>query len=239
MWKFYDSCSRPVPASIFSKRTTEKDPGAVWSTHRLARAGIPFPHRRTGPRALPAVGVLLPLGARLDGLATLLTAALRAPQCSTGSTAAVVAHSMGGGEARVLAAGLRDQRGEVVRTYVTISSPLGGMVSAGQEWRHRRSSFAPGTDWRPAVVPDGPFYKDPAAKDPATTLPRTWPTTCSSASSGAACRARATHRRAFQPTRPEAQEEPAPSAASTRTSTSILRSPAVANRLNEILAAMR
>jgi pimeloyl-ACP methyl ester carboxylesterase len=73
-----------------------------------------------------------PTGAKLDNVAALLTQLFSRLRVEYGfERAAVVAHSMGGIVTRSFV--LRDfeaSRSKAIRTYVTISSPLGGMESA-------------------------------------------------------------------------------------------------------------
>ena len=181
--------------------------------------------------------------ARLDGLATLLTQLfVRLHVQYRFDRAAVVAHSMGGLVTREFL--LQDYEisgSEVVRTYVTISSPLGGMVSAGQGVETSpivvRSWYglAPGSPFL-----DGLFYKDPAAKTQRRRLPAHMAYHMLFGFLGGGLSGSSDGIVALSSQlRPEAQEEARSERGFDENHTSILRSPAVANRLNEILAAMR
>jgi pimeloyl-ACP methyl ester carboxylesterase len=85
----------------------------------------------------------------------------------------VVAHSMGGLVTREFLLADFERNGDTaVRTYVTISSPLGGMASAGQGVEH---SPVVVNSWR-GLAPrseflDGLFYADPKEKSVRRRLP--------------------------------------------------------------------
>ncbi|MEO6026248.1 MAG: alpha/beta fold hydrolase [Candidatus Binatia bacterium] len=148
----------------------------------------------------------------------------------------VVAHSMGGLVARGFVLQHHDLTGStVIRTFVTISSPLGGMASAGQGVEDSpvvvRSWYglAPGSPYL-----DGLFYTDPTTRKERRTIDdhtayhmlfgfkgKSGDGTVSLASQ----------------LRPEAQEEARTLRGYDETHSGILESPAVAEHLNALLAA--
>ena len=152
--------------------------------------------------------------------------------------AAVVAHSMGGLVTRRFLLGDFDRtRSSTVRTYVTISSPLGGMESAGMGVKNSpvvlRSWYglAPGSDFL-----DGLYYSDPPKRKVRRELPATMAYHMmfgfhgSDSSDGVVSLS--------SELRPEAQEEARSLRGFDATHTGILEAPAVATRLNEILGEM-
>jgi pimeloyl-ACP methyl ester carboxylesterase len=152
--------------------------------------------------------------------------------------AAVVAHSMGGLVTRRFLLGDFDRTGsDVVRTTVTISSPLGGMVSAGKGVEDSpvvvRSWYglAPGSDFL-----DGLFYSDVPKRQARRRLPAHMAYHMMfgfhgrDASDGVVALS--------SQLRPEAQEEARSLRGFDETHTGILRSPATSARLNAILAEM-
>jgi pimeloyl-ACP methyl ester carboxylesterase len=114
-----------------------------------------------------------PSGARLDAIATVLMQLfVRLRQRYGFERAAVIAHSMGGLVTREFV--LQDYESnatEVVRTYVTISSPLGGMPMAGKGIERSpvviRSWYGLAPD---SAYLNGLFFKD-AAHDVRRRLP--------------------------------------------------------------------
>lgn len=180
-----------------------------------------------------------PSGARLDVLVGWLDELFTRLELTLGfKRAVVVAHSMGGLVSRGFV--LRHHETSAVdpiRTFVTISSPLGGMASAGdgvetspivvRSWY----GLAPGSEYL-----DGLFYADL----PKRTRRRRLPDTVAyhmffgfkgGASDGVVAVA--------SQLRAEAQEEARSLRGYDETHTGILASPALAARLNEILAEVR
>jgi pimeloyl-ACP methyl ester carboxylesterase len=178
-------------------------------------------------------------GADLDALAMVLTQLfVRLRTEYRFERAAVVAHSMGGLVTRAfLLRDHDDNATDVVRTYVTISSPLGGMASAGEGVKNSpvvvRSWYglAPGSPFL-----DGLFYQDRAQKTARRRLPdhldyhMLFGFRGKRSSDGVVTLS--------SQLRYEAQEEARSERGFDETHTSILKSPDVAARLNEILAAM-
>jgi len=181
-----------------------------------------------------------PSGARLESLSALLTQLFVRLRVQYGfKRAAVVAHSMGGLVAReFLLQDYETNAADVVRTFVTISSPLGGMASAGKGVESSpivvRSWYglAPGN-----MYLDGLFYEDPAAKTRRRRLPAAMSYHLlfgfrgSGSNDGIVALS--------SQLRPEAQEEARSERGFDETHTSILQSSAVAARLNQILATLR
>jgi pimeloyl-ACP methyl ester carboxylesterase len=184
--------------------------------------------------------VYYPSGARLetvviwlDELFTRLELSLRF------DTAVVVAHSMGGLVSRGFVLRHHETSAkDPIRMFVTISSPLGGMVSAGEGVESSpivvRSWYglAPGSPYL-----DGLFYQDPATRTHRRRLPNQvayhmmFGFKGGSSSDGVVQLA--------SQLRPEAQEEASSLRGYDETHTGILDSPAVAAHLNEILAGVR
>jgi pimeloyl-ACP methyl ester carboxylesterase len=118
--------------------------------------------------------VYYPSGARLDVLVGWLDELFTRLELSLGvERAAVVAHSMGGLVARGFVLRHHETSAEdPIRMLVTISSPLGGMASAGEgvetspivvrSWY----ALAPGSEYL-----DGLFYEDPALRTKRRRLP--------------------------------------------------------------------
>jgi pimeloyl-ACP methyl ester carboxylesterase len=181
-------------------------------------------------------------GARLEYVATLLTQLFVRLRTTFGfERAAVVAHSMGGLVTReFILHDFETNATESIRTYVTISSPLGGMASAGT-----------GVERSPVVVrswyglaPRGAYLNGLFYEDAARTKRRRLPAHVAyhllfgfhgggPDGSGDGVVAVASQLRL------EAQEEARSERGFDEDHTSILRSPAVAARLNEILAELR
>jgi pimeloyl-ACP methyl ester carboxylesterase len=241
MWKYYDFLLHEQPGIYFLQKY---DPNKIPVLFVHGMDGTP---RDFGPliqaldrkRFQPWV-FYYPSGTRLDGLATLLTQLFVRLRVEYGfERAAVVAHSMGGLVTRAfLLQDYEDNGSKVVRTYVTISSPLGGMASAGEGVERSpivvRSWYglAPGSSFL-----DGLFYKDPPADTERRRLPAHMAYHMlfgfhgSDSSDGVVPLS--------SQLRPEAQEEARSERGFNATHTGILRSPAAATRLNEILAEMR
>lgn len=179
-----------------------------------------------------------PSGARLDVAATLLTqlfVRLRVEYAF--ERAAVVAHSMGGLVTRqFLLEDYATNGTEVVQTYMTIASPFGGMSSAGAAIEHSPvvvhswRGLAPGSEFL-----EGLFWIDPA-KTHRRRLPHhiAYHLLFGFRSGGSSESGDGTVPLVSQ-LRPEAQEEARTERGYDESHTSILRSPAVAARLNEIL----
>jgi pimeloyl-ACP methyl ester carboxylesterase len=178
-------------------------------------------------------------GAGLDSIAELLRQLfVRLRVQYRFKEAAVVAHSMGGLVTREFLLKDNEESGtEVVRTYVTISSPLGGMKSAGS-----------GVETSPIVVRswyglaphspflDGLYYKN-ADKTERRRLPESMAYHMLFGYRGKGSTDNVVT--INSQLRYEAQEESSSLRGFHETHTSILESPAVAARLNEILAAQR
>jgi pimeloyl-ACP methyl ester carboxylesterase len=181
-----------------------------------------------------------PSGARLESLAAVLTQLFVRLRVQYGfDRAAVVAHSMGGLVTRgFLLQDYETHAADVVRTYVTISSPLGGMASAGKGVEMSpivvRSWYglAPGSEYL-----DGLFYEDPAGKTKRRSLPKSMSYHLlfgfrgSGPDDGIVALS--------SQLRQEAQEEARTERGFDETHTSILQSAAVADYLNGVLAALR
>jgi pimeloyl-ACP methyl ester carboxylesterase len=181
-------------------------------------------------------------GARLEVVATILTQLFVRLRHEYGFTrAAVVAHSMGGLVTREFLLQDYELNGtQVVRTYVTISSPLGGMASAAE-----------GVQKSPVVLrswyglsPDGAYLNGLFFKDGAKTARRRLPEHIAyhllfgfrgggPDGSGDGIVSVASQLRA------EAQEEARSQRGFDEDHASILRSPAVAARVNAILEELR
>ena len=180
-----------------------------------------------------------PSGAGLDALAQLLEQLfVRLRLEYRFKEAVVVAHSMGGLVTRAFL--LRDYEGnqaDVVHTYVTISSPLGGMKSAADGVANSpvvvRSWYGlvPGSPFL-----DGLFYKN-SEKTERRKLPESMAYHLFFGIVGKGSTDNVVS--INSQLRYEAQEEARSMRAFTETHTSILESPAVAARLNEILVAVR
>lgn len=147
----------------------------------------------------------------------------------------VVAHSMGGLVSRGFVLQHHDLTGsDVIRTFVTISSPLGGMASAGKGVEDSpvvvRSwlGLAPGSPYL-----DGLFYKDPTTRkerrriDAHTAYHMLFGFRGGDSSDGVVALS--------SQLRPEAQEEALSLRGYDETHTGILESPAVAAHLDAIL----
>lgn len=183
--------------------------------------------------------VYYPSGGRLDVLVGWLDELFTRLELSLGvEKAVVVAHSMGGLVARGFV--LRHHEtsaNDPIRTFVTISSPLGGMAMAGKGVERSpivvRSWYglAPGSEYL-----DGLFYTDPAARKHRRRLPEDVAYHMLfgyRGESGDGVVAIASQLRA------EAQEEARSIRGYDEDHTGILASPAAADHLNAILAEVR
>jgi pimeloyl-ACP methyl ester carboxylesterase len=240
MWQYYDFLLEGRPG-IYFLEPYDPDRVPVLFVHGIG--GTPIEFR-------PLIGALdhtrfqpwvfyYPSGGRLDGIAALLTQLFVRLRTTHGfRRAAVVAHSMGGLVTREFV--LRDYETngtDVVRTYVTISSSLGGMASAV---RGVERSPVVIRSWY-GLVPDGAFLNGLFFKDGARTERRRLPAhvayhllfgfrggSAEGSSDGVVA--------AASQLRPEAQDEARSERGFDEDHTGILRSAAVAARLNAILA---
>ncbi len=183
-----------------------------------------------------------PSGARLDAIAAVLTQLfVRLRQQYGFERAAVIAHSMGGLVTREFV--LQDYESnatEVVRTYITISSPLGGMPMAGKGVERSpvviRSWYglAPGSAYLNSL-----FFKD-AAHDVRRRLPAhvAYHMLFGFGGGGPSGSGDGVVPMSSQ-LRPEAQEEARSERGFDESHAGILQSPAVAASVNAILAEMR
>ena len=241
MWQFYDFLLDTRPG-IYFLQAYDPTKIPVLFVHGIAGTPLDFApliDRLDRTRFQPWV-FYYPSGARLENLAALLTQLFVRLRMQYGfDRAAVVAHSMGGLVTRgFLLQDYETNAADVVRTYVTISSPLGGMASAGKgvevspivvrSWY----GLAPGSEYL-----DGLFYEDPAGKTKRRRLPRTMSYHLLFGFRGAgpddgivALSSQLRH---------EAQEEARTERGFDETHTSILQSAAVADYLNEVLATLR
>jgi pimeloyl-ACP methyl ester carboxylesterase len=240
MWQYYDFLLETHPGIYFLQPYDPKKIPVLF-VHGIGGTPRDFRHLIAAldrDRFQPWV-FYYPSGAGLDALAELLKQLfVRLRVQYRFKDAVVVAHSMGGLVTRAFL--LKDYEvngADVVHTYVTISSPLGGMKSAGagvegspvvvRSWY----GLAPGSPFL-----DGLFYKNTEKTE----------------------RRRLPHSMAYHllfgirgkgstdgivtissQLRDEAQEEARSIRGFRETHTSILESPAVAARLDEILAATR
>ena len=184
-----------------------------------------------------------PSGARLDAIVTWLDQIFTRLEVELKvEKAAVVAHSMGGLVARGFALQHWDRSGrDAVRTLVTISSPLGGIASAGEGVADSpivvRSWYglAPGSAFL-----DGLFYTDPERRTERRRLPEhtAYHMLFGFKGGGRSGSSDGTVPVASQ-LRAEAQDEARSLRGYDEDHTGILRSPAAAARLGEILAELR
>lgn len=187
--------------------------------------------------------VYYPSGARLDAIVAWLDELFTRLEVSLRfDKAIVVAHSMGGLVSRGFVLRHHETSAkDPIRMFVTISSPFGGMASAGEGVETSpivvRSWYglAPGSPYL-----DGLFYADPATKKQRRRLPDQVAYHMlfgfkgggrDGASDGVVAVA--------SQLRPEAQEEALSIRGYDETHTGILESPAVAARLDEILATVK
>jgi pimeloyl-ACP methyl ester carboxylesterase len=183
--------------------------------------------------------VYYPSGARLDVLVGWLDELFTRLETTLHfDRAAVVAHSMGGLVARGFV--LRHHESSVkdpIRTLVTISSPLGGMESAGEGIQKSpiivRSWYglAPGGEYL-----DGLFWRDPPQRTKRRRLPDSIAYHLLFGFKGGETDGVVA---VASELRPEAQEEARSMRGYDEDHMSILASPAVVARVNEILAELR
>jgi len=241
MWRFYDFFLRSQPGIYFLH---EYDPDKI---------PVVFVHGMRGsPRAFrPLIDSLdktrfqpwfyyYPSGASLNVISGLFAQLFLRLQLQYGfDRFAVVAHSMGGLVSRAF---LFDYYGgearDVESVFITISSPLGGMVSAGEgverspvvinSWR----GLAPGSAFL-----DGLYYRDPTTKEEPRVLPSrvAYHMMFGYRGGGRSGSSDGTVPLTSQ-LRPEAQQEALSLRGFDETHTGILRSAAVARHMNEILA---
>jgi pimeloyl-ACP methyl ester carboxylesterase/uncharacterized protein (DUF2141 family) len=244
MWQFYDFILKAGAGIYFLE---PYDP---------ARIPVLFIHGIAGtPRDFTALVAALdrkrfqpwvvyyPTGARLDVTVMWLDQLFSRLQIELGvERAVVVAHSMGGLVARgfVLRHDAADAR-HVLRTFVTISSPLGGMASAGagvedspivvRSWY----GLAPGSDYL-----EGLYYADPKTRRQRRRLPDTIPyhMLFGFKGGGRSGSSDGTVMLSSQ-LRPEAQEEARTIRGFDEDHMGILASPTVAAHLGGILATVR
>lgn len=242
MWKFYDFLIKDQPGIYFLQ---EYDPKkipvllvhGIKGTPRDFTAVIDSLDRT---RFQPWV-FYYPSGAYLDRIAGALTQLFVRLQLQYGfDRAIVVAHSMGGLVTRQFVLQFDETSGsKVIRTYVTISSPLGGMASAGEGVEHLPSGYvirsweglAPGSKFL-----DGLFYTDPPKNSKRRRLPEHIAYHMLfgfQGSSGDGTVAISSQLRA------EAQEEARSERGFNETHMGILQYPPALHHLNEILAAVQ
>jgi pimeloyl-ACP methyl ester carboxylesterase len=240
LWKFYDFILTTQPGIYFLE---EYDPKkipvlfvhGIGGTPREFRAMIAaLDHTRFQPWVY-----YYPSGMYLEYSASLLTQLFVRLRVQYGfKKAAVVAHSMGGLVSRQFVLQDYETSGtEVVRTFVTIASPLGGMESAGKGVEsspivvHAWEGLAPGSQFL-----EGLYYSD-AEKTQRRKLPKhvdyhlLFGFIDGSSSDGVVALS--------SQLRGEAQQEARTERGFEEGHRTILKSPAVAARLNEILTQMR
>ncbi len=241
MWKFYDFILKAGAGIYFLE---PYDP---------ARIPVLFVHGIGGtPRDFTGLVAALdrtrfqpwvlyyPSGARLDAIVLWADQLFTRLEVELGvERAVVVAHSMGGLVSRglVLQHAAADSR-HVLRLFVTISSPLGGMASAGagvedspvvvRSWY----GLAPGSEYL-----DGLFYTDPKTRRQRRRIPASIPYHMLFGFKGGGRDGSSDGTVALaSQLRPEAQEEARTLRGFDETHVGILSSPAVAAHLNAILA---
>jgi pimeloyl-ACP methyl ester carboxylesterase len=244
MWKFYDFLLETKPGIYFLEPYDPKKIPVLFvhgigGTPRDFRSLIAaLDHDHFQPWVF-----YYPSGARLEAISAFLVQLfVRARHENDVTRAAVVAHSMGGLVAREFVLQDHERNAtDVVRTFVTISSPLGGMAMAGRGIRESPvvinswHGLAPGS-----VFLDGLFYEDPLRKSRRRRLPGSVAYHLlfgfqggdrSGSSDGVVA--------VSSELRPEAQDEARSLRGFDEDHTSILRSAEVAAYLNGILAALR
>lgn len=244
MWRFYDFLLETRPGIYL---LDPYDPAKIPVLFIHGMDGTPrdfetlverLDHKRFQPWVF-----YYPSGQGLEGVSALLTQLFVRLRVQYGfDRAAVVAHSMGGLVSREFLLSDYETNGtNVVRTYVTISSPLGGMTSAGHGVENSpvvvRSWYglAPGSPFL-----DGLFYRDPTTKKERRTLPNhvAYHMLFGFLGGGRSGSSDGTVALESQ-LRSEAQQEARSERGFNETHTSILKSPAAAERLNEILGELR
>ena len=241
MWQFYDFLLHTQPGIYFLEAYDPKKIPVLF-VHGIAGTPLDFApliERLDRTRFQPWV-FYYPSGARLESITALLTQLFVRLRVQYGfDRAAVVAHSMGGLVTRgFLLQDYESHAADVVRTYVTISSPLGGMASAGKGVEASpivvRSWYglAPASEYL-----DGLFYEDPAGKTKRRRLPKTMSYHLLFGFRGSGPNDGIVE--LSSQLRQEAQEEARTERGFDESHTSILQSAAVADYLNGVLAALR
>lgn len=241
MWKPYDFLLQAHPGIYFLE---PYDPARIPVLFVHGIGGTPVEFRELiaalDHTRFQAWIAYYPSGARLENLARWLTQLfVRLRSKYHFERAAVVAHSMGGLVSRAFLLDDFDASGTaLVRTFITISSPLGGMEWAGKGVEKSpvvvRSWYglAPGSPFL-----DGLFYTDVPAYTRPRLLPRhiAWHMLFGYRGTGSSD---GTVPISSQ-LRPEAQQEARSVRGFDETHTGILRSSATAARVHEILAELR
>lgn len=244
MWKPYDFLLQAQPGIYFLE---PYDPGRIPVLFVHGIGGSPTDFRELiaslDHSRFQAWVAYYPTGGRLDGLSRWLAQVfVRLRTRYRFGRSAVVAHSMGGLVARGFVLEDFDATGtESVRTFVTISSPLGGMPSAAKGVEQSpvvlRSwlGLAPGSDFL-----DGLFYSDlPARKQPRRLPPHMRYDLVFGYRGGGLSGSSDGVVALSSQLRIEAQKEAETVRGFDETHTGILRSPAVAEHLRGILDAIR
>ena len=244
LWKPYDFLVHVRPGIYFLE---PYDPGRIPVLFVHGAGGTPrefeYLTDALDRKKFQAWVAYYPSGSRLDTLGRWLAqifVRLRAQYDFR--RAAVVAHSMGGLVTREFVLHDHELSGsDSVRTYVTISSPLGGMASAGKGVE--RSPVVLGA-WH-GLAPksaflDGLYYRDAPKNTVRRKLPKEteYHLLFGYRGGGPEGSGDGTVTLASE-LRDEAQEEARSIRGFDEDHTSVLRSAAVASRLNEILAGMR
>jgi pimeloyl-ACP methyl ester carboxylesterase len=240
MWQYYDFLLEAHPGIYFLQPYDPKKVPVLF-VHGIGGTPRDFQHLIAAldrDRFQPWV-FYYPSGAGLDALAQLLEQLfVRLRVEYRFKEAVVIAHSMGGLVTRAfLLKDYEDNHADVVHTYVTISSPLGGMKSAADGVANSpivvRSWYGlvPGSPFL-----DGLFYKN-SEKTERRKLPESmaYHLLFGIVGKGSTDNVVSINSQI----RYEAQEEARSMRGFRETHNSILESPAVAARLNEILAAVR
>jgi pimeloyl-ACP methyl ester carboxylesterase len=241
MWKFYDFLLSGR-AGIFFLEPYDPKRIPVLFVHGVNGTPLNFQtliSKLDRTRYQPWV-LFYPSGSRLDMLVTWLDELFTRLELKLQlGEAVVVSHSMGGLVARGFVLRHHETSAkDPIRMLVTISSPLGGMASAGKGVQNSpiiiRSWYglAPGSEYL-----DGLFYRDPGTRRERRRLPESiayhmmFGFKGKDSSDGVV--------QLSSQLRPEAQEEAASVRGYDETHVGILDSPEVSTRLNEILAEVR
>ncbi len=244
MWKFYDFITK-AGAGIYFLEPYDPQRIPVLFVHGISGTPRDFTTLIAGldrTRFQPWVAYY-PSGARLDAIVLWLDQLFTRLEIELGVTrAVVVAYSMGGLVSRgfVLTHDARDAR-HVLRMFVTISSPFGGMASAGAGVEESpivvRSWYglAPGSEYL-----EGLFWADPKTRKDRRRLPPSIPyhMLFGFKGGGRGGSSDGTVMLSSQ-LRPEAQEEALTVRGFDETHVGILASPAVVAHLNALLATVR
>jgi pimeloyl-ACP methyl ester carboxylesterase len=240
MWQFYDFLAEGRAGIYFLE---EYDPERIPVLFVHGIGGTPKDFATLigalDRRRFQAWVLSYPSGARLDNIVTWFDQLFTRLEVELKlEKAVVVAHSMGGLVSRGFVLQHHDTSGrDAVRMFVTISSPLGGMESAGEgvatspivvrSWY----GLAPGSPYL-----EGLFYSDPDRRSTRRRLPEqtAYYMLFGFKGGGLSGSSDGTVPVASQ-LRAEAQEEARSLRGYDEDHTSILRSPAVTTRLNEIL----